>query len=324
MGQKILFVVRQAGSAAFCLPLWERWLSACPDVDWHIIADPQALNVMRNENLPIIQEWNQLPKTQYDVVISSATNDLFECKITSWARENSVRHIQFLDAPYNIQERLKRSNPNGILPEHLFVLNETVKCAAISCGLTSDAISIIGHPVWERVSKQEYPQRQDNVFVFASQPISIIPELDDLGYNEHSVWNSLCALQKQNPDKIKELVYCPHPSQKIIPDHFEIGTRLMRADENPIEIGGSMIGMFTALMVDAFLSGQRVVSYQPNLRQQDRCLLTNQGYIPLVLSHDPQDLLRAFDKVNGTGLTELKDQLHGSLNRLEVEILRSN
>lgn len=278
-----LFVINEAGSASFCTPLWRMWLNTPPPFEWNIIASPSALGVIRKNfggGAPLIAEWGIIPDLRdVELIISSATGAAFEGVMS----EQKIPFVQFLDTIYGVEKRL---TPNL---DTLLVIHESVVDKAQDL---AKYIRIIGHPVWEETSNHPVLKGNDSIFTFASQPISQISALGALGYNEHIVWDMLCQAQKAAPERIKELVYLPHPSQENIPA-MGAHQRVVGNDENPLSVGGTMFGMYTALMVDAYLSGQNVISVQPNLAGADHCILSVLGLIPLVTSDEPVDVLKA-------------------------------
>ena len=265
--------------------------------------------MLNAQNFPLAGEWGVLPNlSDIETVIVSATNDAFEYKIALLCKENSVRFIQFIDAPYNIHKRSVMS------PDILCVVHEeNVKEASVSI----ERIHVTGHPRWEEALSRPITQANPETVIFTSQHISQTSELSDLGYNEQDVWRLLCEAQKLAPDIIKNLIYCPHPEQTDIPAKFCENQRLIDVHENPLEIGGTMISMFSTIMVDGFLYGQKVISVQPGLQKINRCYISKQGFIPLITSFEPRDIIDALISYKGLSANSFKASLSGSLTRFE-------
>lgn len=304
MDGKRLFVIKEAGSAAFCIPLWQKWLKNPPNFEWQILADSQAqmmISAQLGVDAPLSGKWGEIPALDdVELVMASATGDSFEAAFM----QEQVEFIQFLDAPYDLEKRIAPSLKN-ILIIHDIVREEAQHLV--------ERVDVIGHPGWEQVTKRSYNIGSPDIFVFVAQPISQIPTLADLGYDESIVWELLCRTQKCYPEQIKELIYCSHPSQSTWPVNFGSHQRMIESDESPLEVAGTMVGMFTALMIDSYLVGQRVISLQPDLAQQDRCLLSRLDLIPCITSDEPADIVEA----EQSSMNNLEMWLDGSLTRFE-------
>jgi hypothetical protein len=325
----IVFVIGQAGSAAYCVPLWRKWLHENPGFAWHVLANDEALNIIQREGLkdcsvtPLQQSITpQLEKLKPACIICSASDKAYEREASSYAAQQNIPHLQVLDAWYNYASRIRESNPPGRLPDHILLIDEWARQEAIETGLPSERLYITGHPMWE--TKLNAPQNKEpkNILVFAAQPISEIPSLASIGYDERSVWAYLLDFQAKYSHLAKELIYCPHPSQKNPPASFPKSARLLNRDENALYAGGTMIGMFSALMIEGVLVGQTVISLQPGLKSKNLCALSRQNYIPLI-TDAPQTLRQTLENPEKPSIEPLITTLQNSLARFETAIFNA-
>lgn len=327
MKKRLLFVIAEAGSAGFCLPLWQHWQEQRAPLDWSILATETARRFVSDEieaSRFLDQNWGDLPKLEdFDVVVSSATGNSFERAIAAACAKAHTKLVQFLDVDYDTEKRLKSSNMESTAPHALAVIHGIVKPKARAFGLPEEAIHVTGHPAWEKTLLKSPEKGPVNVIAFAAQPLSEITALADLGYDEHKAWALLCKAQQENPALIKELIYCPHPAQTLIPEVFQNGSRLKMADENILGSAGTLVSMFSAIMIDAFLAGHRVISLQPNLRREDRCLLSQLNLIPLIIDDKPKTLLSTLEKPSSLSseAEEFKSSYKASRQRFEDLLL---
>lgn len=319
----ILFILAQAGQAAFIAPILENWKSSKLSAhSYSLLPRDVALKHLDQgiiDSTSAIYSWDDLKdftdQQGFDLVISSATKDNIEVEISWFCAKNSIPLIQFVDTFYDVEERLKASSNQESRPSLIWVLDDV-----IAKELDFKNITAAGHPVWEMALDKPKNVQKDRKVVFAAQPISEVFQLSDmLGYNEQIVWSHLCNIQKQYPDLISELIYAPHPAQKNLPELSGENCRFLNDNEDAILAGEYMVGMYSAILVEAHLRGQKVISFQPNLNCKNKDYLSYSGIIPLANNVD--QCVEALRGVSLNSLGNLEKLLQGSCERCEASIV---
>ncbi len=322
-----LFVIGQAGQAAYLLPLWKRWVASDVSNNWSILAHEDAVKIIRSRAPDVLKHciggWadkvflsNLILSHKLELIVTSASGKKREIEASQYAFDCNVPHLQFNDSWGSCVERVLRSNPVNIKPDKIAVVDST-----IDAGIFRDRIEQIGHPVWEEyLMGASYCAAPRDRVVFASQPLSKVPAVSDIGYDEHQVWDYILNFCTRYPDVINELVFHPHPSQSYRPENMSDFVRLSEPHENVFETCGSMISMCSSIMVEGYMQGQSVVSLQPGLRGRNYCTLSDRGYIPLVNSYSDEMLLGALNGECRMDFQDISLMIAGSLDRLEALI----
>ncbi len=310
------------------MPLWEKWLSSKEDLEWHVVLGDGAkswINRNRSISLPTIelaadvgyaevylkQIW---AKYRPDTLVSSATGALTEFSLIRTAIEAHTVTIQFIDSWYGYQSRFKFDG-KILFPDIILVLDELAKSDAIYEGLPSNRIKCIGNPSWDGLEKlAEKPSK--NV-LFIAQPIRKYYGTS-LGYDECIVWNLLLKMKQLNPDMIEKLCLLHHPAGSELDLVNREDILIETNSERAMEESGTVIGMFSSLLVDACILGKTVISLQPGKPVKDMCSLSRHGYIQR--TGCIADMVNIMAQ-NFTCSDKLQNIMQGSLERLEDAIL---
>ncbi len=333
--KRVLFIVAQAGQAAYFEPLWRLWFDRC-SYDWKILAHEQARGVI-DRCIPEVSSycldgWEDEARTLEhlfadwapDLIISSVCGRDREIEASSYAQKYGVKHFQVIDSWYNYGDRIRRSNSQGHMPDLIGVIDDWARDIAIDEGLPCGHLVCLGHPVWEKsIGTNGFSAPRERV-VFASQPLSEIPSMRGLGYTEHDVWEHLLKFRAAYPELIQELVYLPHPSQVHRPANLPNFARFPENGESPVHSCGTMVCMFSAIMVEGYLVGQHVIGLQPNLKQDNICPLYQRCCVEHVLDYDFETLASAFRRPSfSDGREMLVHAVEDSLKRLDETICKS-
>ena len=330
MTKYVIFVIAQPGQAAYLEPLWKDWINKGYK-EWCIYSANKALSKKLKTTLQsfLLPFWEEQSDIEHvfrhyppKLIINSACRLQPILDTSTFAKKYQIPHIQVIDSWNDYASRIFESNPKGSLPDAVTVIDEWAKDKAVAEGLPENIIHCTGHPAWEeRIKIKTSPQSRSRV-VFASQPLSEIPSMKGLGFDEVSVWNFLKDFQKQNPDLIEELVYKPHPSQKKLPNNMSGSIRFPFTDEDTLNSCGTMVSMFSAIMVEGLFAGQHVIGLQPNLLQTNLCPLTSRALVPLVTSYSVPELKQALqaETLTDDKLGQLMQAVEGSIDKLKVVI----
>ena len=301
--KKVLFIISQAGQASFFNPLWKKWLEAeSPCYDFKIWASPDAQSLMSREAIKFcLQSWQDeaaIIKFRPELIISSACGEKQEVIAANYAIENYCKHVQLIDTFYGYKSRIEASNPVHYRPDYIWLIHDIALKEAIDEGCDRNALDIVGHPYFEKIIKNPvHKKAAEGSVVFVSQPISQIHGLkEDLGYDENDIWECLRDIKAESPDLIKKLIYARHPAQRTSPT-LKKNERLLGASENSFDVAETMIGMFSTIMVEAYLKGQNVISLQCGLKTQNKDILSRKGFIQLIeCKNGGEDFKKAYQK----------------------------
>ena len=326
MARAILFAVGEAGSAEYLVPLWRRWLEKPPEVSWRVAASPVArkrIAAAKLRGLPLVAGdietasalADRLGNWKPDLVVASASHAAVEAAAIALARKLGLTIIRFVDTWYGYRDRLSEEAALD-LPDRLLVIDESAVEQAVGEGLPRDILAPVGQPAWEQVVA--LPPADPRRVTFVSQPIARNYGTS-LGYTETSSWNLLLETALRRPDLIAELVFAPHPDDDMPPPAEDRLVRVARGQDS-LKNSGTVVGMFSSLMIEALLAGRRVVSLQPGATGPDRGNMSRRGFVTRATS--AEELVAALDALP-PDLAELRAALKGSCERLERALLAS-
>jgi hypothetical protein len=294
---QLVFMAAEAGPAAWMAPVWR---AAGRPV--RTIFGTAALAHLQRLNAPIPDD-NAILGDGFDLqdaaaVIVSASAKGVEQRIVEQARRQSVPSLQVIDywGPY-------QSRFAGLFADRIAVIDRIAKDEATLDGVPEDRLVVVGHPAWEGCVTLPAASRKRLAFI--SQPVRRHYEAR-LGYCEQTAYAMLRDTRSSRPDLIDDLVFVPHPEE--LADHHSSDAR------SAVQECGTVIGMFSSLMVDAFLAGRQVISLQPNAQGCDMCALSRHGKIRRATS--PAELCDALEDMSLAPPTELSATLAGSTARV--------
>lgn len=309
-GGSIVAVVAEAGSAAYLRPVIE----AEPE-RWSVLATPTAATRLRS--LPVrtlvIGGPEQLEtivaEHRPEVMVSSATGADIEAMALAQGRPT----LQFVDVWYGFATRL-RNRPSDVAPDRLLVLDERSAAAAAAAGIPSDRVHVVGQPAWEQV--EPLPHAPAELAMFAGQPVErhYGPRL---GFDEHTAWGAIVAAADARPDLLQRVVYAIHPASEGPPpsDGAAVSTTADAAAVLPQV--GTVLGMFSALLVEARLAGRRAISVVPAATSAAASLLPDEAHVPC--ARDQDALIQHLTEAQPDP-SDLREHLVGSADRVREAV----
>jgi hypothetical protein len=326
--RKVLFVAGQPGSAAYFEPLWREWLKGSVVDSWKVLVEPGAFNVLDGKlrrRLPLL-EWAGASQATRDidefaptVVISSAHKSDIECGAMSYAQRVKAGSIQIFDTWYDYFDRAAGSLPVDWFPDYIAVIDKNAEVDAAKDGLPADRLVAVGNPAWE--DTPALPDADTRTVLFLAQPIAY-DEGEKFGYTENTAWQMLRRAQSLRADLIKELLYAPHPRMNVTLEDIGQGAQLVSSTQAGMEKAGTIIGMYSAALVEAYLAGRTTLTLQPSAIGPDRCLLSRNGTISRCQTVD--EIICAISDARhdrDDRPNDFKNAISGSRARLENLIL---
>ena len=320
--RRVLFVTVEPGAAAYLVPLWRRWLGA-GSPEWRVLATPAARRMIEEQTLPGLpllsapddgvdfgpeifpNDWRP------EALFISASGAVLEQQTCAYGLREARPVFQFVDAPYNYQERFCRDDKTQ-LPDRILVIDKRCVAEAADAGLPAQRILPVGHPAWETV--RPLPPADAGRVMYVDQPVERLYG-GRLGYTEHTCWALVKEAAVSRPDLFAELSYRPHPLQpQGVPAHSN-GMRCVADAAEGLYTAGTVLGMFASTMTDALLAGRHVVSIQPCTVGWDMCALSRHGMIARVGTVGA--LIEALEQPWHSDASALAESLRDSCGRIE-------
>ncbi len=293
-------VVGDAGGAEALVPVLES--VACQGALGGIVAAPPAADVLGRTGLAFTPAAEVPPGKEGEWLDSIGAKGLLTS--TSWganpielgfveaARERQLPTAAIIDFWSNYRARFVAANGALILPDWILVPDEGAALEAARDGLPVDRLVAAGNPHYERLlgrslafgPDEEVAFRQSvgvpgkaTLIVFASQPIRELYG-ETLGYTEGGVLTEVRQALQQAMEWLGHravLAVRNHPRERDpvqLSSTADVTVRLGNGGD-PLEwvlSADLVVGMTSALLVQASLIGGRVLSVQPGLVGIDR------------------------------------------------------
>ena len=252
----VLLVLGQPGAEAFFRPV----IADIRELGWEVAVNQEAETVSPT------------------VVITSATYAAEERKAVEWARVHGVCCAQLVDSWYDYRRRIALTNGPDLLPDEIWLFDETARVAAISEGLPADRLRITGNPVWETV--QALPVAPKSRILLVDQTVGSDMGCR-LGYEEQDFFELVRdGLRTVYSDQLKIFI-APHPRRMSQELDIDFAMEIVKDSREALQQCGTVIGMFSSLLIDAFLGGRSVVTVQPGATT-DFCVLSQLDLVPRV------------------------------------------
>ncbi|MDW3206332.1 MAG: hypothetical protein R8L07_12420 [Alphaproteobacteria bacterium] len=323
----LLVVLAEAGAAAYLAPVLRAWSETEPGFEWSVVATAVASARLPVEALGArlkhaalnrgeqreAAEW--IDRLSATALLCSAGGWPMEHGAVAEARSQHLPVCQFVDTWTNYARRFRADVPGGLrLPDRLLLIDEQGVKEAVAEGIPRSLCATCGHPVWETISELDPTDSRASVFIGAPVYRDYGTEL---GYTESDSWAMLEKVRRDRPDLISDLLYAPHPEQTDLADIDPNRIRPYHSRQLETEIG-QVFGIFSAPLVDAYLSGRRSVSIQPNAVGQDMWPLSRFGFAPRARSEE--ELIRALEAPLAKASTSLRRGLENSRSRITAWI----
>lgn len=306
--KSIVFVAIEAGSAAWMAPVVMA-LGAAATLFLSEIARAHLARIGRLPETagPFGVSESAVPELMLKnagALVSSATGRPAEARIVAAAKARGIPSAQIVDTWGPYARRF-----GGGWPDTVAVVDERAREEAVREGIPAECIAVIGQPAWADVVA--LPPAPDDHVAFVGQPIRARYGAA-LGYDEDGAWRLVCQAAGLAATPIRALRYVLHPEQESMPAAAVAAVQATRDGGEALRACGTVVGAFSSLMVEAAISGRRVVSVQPGAGGEDLCALSRHGRIPRAT--DPESLVAALARpMRDVG--DLRRALAGSTER---------
>jgi hypothetical protein len=325
-------LAQEAGAAAAFAPLLRRWIAARRPASlifgpaavaayeragWQLPSGVPAL-IGAAASDPVEVEAFLDKQEAPDVVLASATNSKAETAAVMWARARKIASVQLVDTWERIGARFSPSLPET-MPDRIAVIDDEAAHDAEQDGLPSASLATVGQPAWEVVTP--LPPAPLARVVFVGQPIAQTWG-DRLGCTERDAWLFCREGFRLAGGGMHDLAYLQHPAEKEMDRALISDATLIRTPNEALAGYGTVCGLFSSLLIDAFLAGRRVIVLRPEGMNRDLSPLSRRSLVPV--ARTPEMLaaaLRApFDAASSAGAA-MRAAFAGSAVRLEALLL---
>ena len=316
----ILFVTGQYAGAQYIHPLLEKW-SGIYTTRWQLVATSSSCKYWdecgvsytnyKETSSDTISLFLDTIKPTLVVISASATVEL-EYIFTIEAKKKNIPTASYIDIWTNYSARFQYKD-RPIYPDHVLAIDDRCAEELTAEGVPENIIKIIGQPYLEKVAADD-PVLGNNLLI-VSQPIRKYYK-NDFGYDETEFLN-LClnAVEKLG---LNHVHITRHPDDvgyelESIPSDVTctIGKGIVDVAKSH-----TVLGMFSMQMIVGYLWGRKVISIQPGLCKNDPSPLSRWGLIPRL--DKVEDIVTLINEPNVNNNMELKDNLKGSVERLEL------
>ena len=173
------------------------------------------------------------------------------------------------------------------LPTKLCVMDATAQAGAVREGIPEDRIVITGNPYFEHFTDNVTQDAEDpHEILFISQPIR--KDVGRIyGFDEYTVLESLKRVVERSEGY--RLVLKLHPRDEAGKYDAYLSDRVSISREKSLEAAlskaGTVVVMYSIVLMQAALAGKKVLSYQPGLIGED-LLPTNALGVTQKISHE--------------------------------------
>ncbi len=352
MSWSLASVVADAGGAEALVPVLEA--VAGRGALAGIVADVPAAAVLSRAGLPFTaavslatnDEGAWLAAVGATGLLTSTSwgDDPVELGFIDAARERQIPTAAIIDFWSNYRSRFVAATGQVILPDWIVVPDDVAAVEAASDGLPADRLIAAGNPHYERLLERSLrfgPEqrmafresvgvpRKATLVVFASQPIRALYG-ETLGYTEDQV------LLEVRDGLGQAMEWLGHRAVLAVRSHPRQGDPVVLSSTDGVAVRSGnngdplswvmaadlVVGMTSALLVQASLLGGRVVSVQPGLVGGDRLPTNRLGLTDAVYEREAiapvlyRALARPVHLGSGRALQRLRGAASGATLRV--------
>ena len=286
---KILFLLVELAAQQYWRSVITFWSKAHPTVDPRIRLVDFKFDVFSDdwnklvEPTPVGEETADVDLTfgdgwKPDLVIVSCGGYEIEARYINAAKAAGIPSVACIDTWYGYRRRFT-FREQAAYPDRILVIDDKMIEEAVTEGLPADIMELAGQPSWEAIKIQSPITTRDVLFLDA--PVQR-DYGNDLGYSEKDCWVTMMTAQAREPDLFGTIFVSPHPDGQSW--HNKDEATMVPYNPSILERMGTVIGMFSAPLVHAYLAKRRVISLQPGAATTDMCPLSRHHRIRRALS----------------------------------------
>lgn len=271
--RKFIFLAHDPGGYDAIYPVALQ-LSRCEKMDVAVYLSGPAgdkLPLLKKSDYYILNKIEEciLAGDKFVLVTGTSWGAKIELKALELCKANGIPTISILDYWSNYAERFEYDG-KYVFPDYYFLMDELAFREAVENGVDSKIIHIVGNPGLDQYVKDNKPRR----ILFLSQPLSVLYGENNDGYTEFEAFEGVINAAEELGLEVF-IKFHPKESNDMAKKYakYSVEGEIEKiADEFDI-----LIGMCTMGLLQLTLMGYNVISYQPNLKKEDRCITNKLG-----------------------------------------------
>lgn len=216
------------------------------------------------------------------LVTGTSWNSDIELKAIKLCKENGKKTVSILDFWGNYKERFSYKN-EIIYPDKYLIMDEVAYEACIETGIPKEILYVVGHPGLDYYVNHRVKHRENRKILFLSQPLSLLYN-NELGYNEFNTFEDILNASKKTGYSVK-IRFHPKETEQM---RKRYGAYMAEDGilEEIISNYNIVMGMHTMGLLQCVLMGMPTISYEPNMKCEERCISTVLGITESVHSYE--------------------------------------
>jgi len=291
---KIIFTAQDPGGFNSIFPVIKK-LENKRNINFKVLLANESRKIAKDNRINFIDcvklTDNEIQKILINfnpvlIVMATSTGLSLEKKITLWAKTNKTKTLAIVDFWSNY--KLRFSNPEtfdlAYIPDKICVIDEYMKNEMLKDNFEEEKLIITGNPFFDTFQKTK--KQKGNFILFASQPFSEIfrkndKRIDTLIFNEVEIFSTIVKLLEELKINLP-IIIAFHPRSRKR-DKFDniinnSSLTIEIAKKNTEDLMGEaelIIGINTMVLFQASIIGNKVISYQPGITQDQDPLVSN-------------------------------------------------
>lgn len=300
--RKLVFLAHDPGGYDVIRPVYDRF-SVCCDIELFLSgAAGRKFPEYRKTNKDILNTLLDYCNGQVPFMLVTGTswNSEIEAEAIRLCNSKEIPTVSILDYWSNYKERFRIGN-EYVFPKHLFVMDQLAFDEASEDGIPMEVMQIVGQPGFDfYIHKGRGVPKSDTLesnhkILFLSQPLSDLYG-DREGYTEFDAFEGVLKAGRSMGCGVY-IKFHPKENERMVALYNKYGV-----DGSLEEICGEyrvVIGMTTMGLLQCYLLGVPVLSYQPNLVGTEKCIINKLGIARGAYSYmELVERLKALGKVD--------------------------
>jgi hypothetical protein len=298
--KKTLFLVHDPGGYDVIYPIVERFQQEGLPFDFFCLGPAALINPLYAQDEKFLNESlvDRLVHNQLICLVTGTSwGNFIEPEAIRLVKSFGLPTFSCIDYWSNYALRF-HTKGEYVFPDYCMIMDDLSKAEAIADGIPQDILHVLGHPGLDALITQQssglrtgmdQANKQLHIIVL-SQPIEQLYG-NYFGYTESIVLEHCARLAQLRPEYSFKVKFHPKDEEAI-----KLQYAFMSVHGDLMEILNDfdlVIGMSTMGLLQAFIYGKPVISYQPNLQKMDMCITNKLGLSTCLKSFE--QLLESLD-----------------------------